>query len=266
MMRKLTFVFITACVAIFVCANIVSAQIVKDGLVAYWSMDKNTINGDKLNDLIGKNEGTIKGAKSVAGKIGEALEFNGTSDRVDIPGTDVLNFNGKKALSVAAWINVSGVGTGCCGQIVGQRDLNTYALRYDNRDAGAEIELIVCPGWVGDGASFGLPVPKAGEWHHVTGVCNGTQLLMYLDGKLGDKGTIAFPGTITGGGPATVIGGSNADGYFKGMIDEVLIYNKALSEKEIVQNYQSKFVGGMAIDISGKVAACWGDLKRKINE
>ncbi|MGQ9609285.1 MAG: LamG domain-containing protein [bacterium] len=243
---------------IFICANLVDAQIVKDGLVAYWPLDKNTIEGDIAKDIIGKNDGSIINAKSVAGKIGEALEFNGSNSKVDIKGTDALNFNGKKELTAAAWINIAGHSGSCCDPVVAQRDVNSWALRYDSRNAGAELEFIVCPGWVGDGAGFGIPVPKTGEWHYLVGVCDGKQLLIYLDGELGDKGTIAFPGTISGNGSATTIGGAS-DGYFKGIIDDVLIYNRALSENEIKQNYKSK--GLIAVDSKEKLSTCWGYIK-----
>ncbi len=258
MLKTTGFLALLILALVFIYVDVTEAQIVKDGLVAYWPLDKNTIEGDIAKDVIGKNDGAIINAKSVAGKFGDALEFNGSNSKVDIKGTDALNFSGKKELTACAWINIAGHSGSCCDPVVAQRDVNSWALRYDSRDAGAELEFIVCPGWVGDGSNFGIPVPKTGEWHYLVGVCDGKQLLIYLDGVLGDKGTIAFPGTITGNGTATTIGGAS-DGYFKGIIDEVLIYNRALSANEIKQNFQAK--GLIAVDSNGKLSTCWGYIK-----
>jgi len=253
---KLSYSFIL-CVMIFIISNMVSAQMVKDGLVAYWPLDKSTISGDKVKDVIGKNDGTLKGAKSVAGKYGEALLFNGQSDKIDIPGTDDLAFNGKEEMTVCVWVTVKGDSGGiCCGSIVAQRDVNAWALRWDNRNAGAQLEFIVCPGWVGDNG-FGVSPPKD-EWHHIAGVVAKTKLFLYLDGKK-DK-EIAFPGAISSAGMATTIGGAS-DGYFNGIIDEAAIYKRALSEKEINQVMLSKGLAGEAVDPRDKLATCWATLK-----
>lgn len=243
-------------VTTFMYADLAKAQLVKDGLVAYWPLDKNTIDGKKVKDTIGGNDGVLTGTKMVAGKVGDALQFNGTDDIVKIDGTDALDFNGKKEFSVSAWINVKGQSGGtCCGSIVAQRDVNAWALRLDNRDAPTAVEFIVCPGWIGDGAAFGLAV-ESEEWHLVTGVCNGKQLLMYLDDKKGPE--IAFPGAVSGGGFATTLGGAS-DGYFNGIIDEAMIYNRALTDAEIKQNFAAK---GMSVDPKSKLAICWGDLRK----
>ncbi len=249
---------IIACVIILLCTNLTFAQMVKDGLVAYWPLDKGTISGDKVKDVVGKNDGTIKGAKSVAGKYAEALLFNGQSDKVDIPGTDALAFNGKEEMTVCVWVLVKGDSGGiCCGSIVAQRDVNAWALRWDNRNAGAQLEFIVCPGWVGDNG-FGVSPPKE-EWHHIAGVVAKTKLLLYLDGK--KEKEIAFPGAIQSGGMATTLGGAS-DGYFNGIIDEAAIYNRALSDKEINQVMMSKGLAGEAVNSKDKLATCWAMLKR----
>ena len=69
-------------------------------LVGYWSFDK----ADETNDLTGNgNDGVIHGnPKVVAGKFGEALEFNGSTDYVEIP--DAPAISELEALSMSAWI------------------------------------------------------------------------------------------------------------------------------------------------------------------
>lgn len=240
-------------------------QIVKDGLVAYWPLDPGTIKGTTVEDVIGDNEGVLKGnPKAVAGKIGGALEFDGTNS-VDIEGTKALNFNGKDTLTVAAWINakndspVQGVVAGCCGTIVAQRDANGWALRYDGRNGGQEFEFIVCPGWQGDGG-FGAPKNqvKPGEWHYLAGVVDKKMMRLYLDGELVKES--AFSGPISSLGPETEIGHAN-DGGFIGIIDEVVIYDRALTGDEIKKNFQAK--SGLAVEFRNKLAVRWGQLKTR---
>jgi hypothetical protein len=257
MLKKCVIIVMVLTVVTFMHADLVKAQLVKDGLIAYWPLDKNTIDGKNVKDIIGGNDGVLSGAKIVAGKVGDALQFAGVADDiVKIEGADALDFNGKEQFTVQAWINVKGQSGGtCCGSIVAQRDVNAWALRYDNRNAGAEVEFIVCPGWIGDEGGIGV---EKDEWHLITAmIAKGGKLLMYLDGEKGKDAAFA-PGKVTGGGFATTIGGAS-DGYFNGIIDEVLIYSKALSEAEIKQNLAAK---GMAVDPKSKLAICWGDLRR----
>jgi len=262
MLKNLTHLFIlTLMAAIFMNVDGAQADMVTDGLISYWSLDKDTIKGDTVKDIWGENDGTISGnPKEIGGKIGEALEFDG-DDSVDIPGTDSLNFAGKKELTVTAWVNagdkepVVGVVAGCCGTIVAQRDANGWALRFDGRNGGQEMEFIVCPGWQGDGG-FGVPTFKVGEWHYLAGVVDDNKLLLYVDGAL--KRDMAFGGPISSNGPETEIGHAG-DGGFIGIIDEVGIYGKALSEDEIKQNYESKTFA--AVNQLNKLATCWGEIK-----
>ncbi len=239
MLKTLSNLFVLAfLVTVFMYANVVKADYVQDGLIAYYSLDAATIKGDNVEDLVGDNDGVMAGGvKEVDGKFGKALEFNGSDGKLDIEGTDALMFNGIEEFTVSAWVFRKGPGGGtCCGPIIGQRDLNGWALRYDKRDVGAEAELIISPGWVGDGGGFGVAIPE-GEWQHITGVLLDGTISMYLDGEL--EAEIAFPGIVsTNGGTATTLAGAS-DGYFDGIIDEALIYNKGLTAKEVKQNFES---------------------------
>ena len=256
MLKSLVIVLVFL-VAFLSYAVLSEADMVADGLISYWSLDASTIDEKNVEDLVGENDGTLNGTKQVPGKIGEAREFNGTDDKIDIPGTDSLALDGMEEFSVSAWIYVEGPSGGiCCGSIVAQRDVGAWALRYDNRNVGAEVEFIVQPGWVGDGGDFGLSVPQ-NEWHHVTGVLTGDKLLLYLDGEVGSEAAFGA-GAVASDGTATTIGGAS-DGYFNGIIDEVLIYGRALTDAEVMQNFKAKRFA--AVDPEGKLTTLWGQIK-----
>ena len=245
-----------------VLTNLVEAQMVEDGLVSYWPLDELQA-GKKVPDAFGQNHGELAGEskmKIVAGKVGGAGKFDGTA-AVHIPGTKTLELNGTDGMTVSAWVNakndepVKGVVAGCCGTIVAQRDINGWALRFDGRNGGQEMEFIACPGWNGDGG-FGFPKFKPGQWYYLTGVINQKKQLLYLDGK-GELET-QRPGPLqTNGGTETEIGHAG-DGGFVGLIDEVTIYNRALSQQEIQQNFEAK---GMAVNPTKKLTTYWAKVK-----
>ena len=65
---------------------VIPPEMVTKDLVGFWSFDQTTIKGKTVNDIWSKNHGTIKGGpKSVKGKFGEALSFDGKKDLVEIP-------------------------------------------------------------------------------------------------------------------------------------------------------------------------------------
>lgn len=238
------------------------AQFPEDGVVGYWSFDSGTINGGTVKDVLGKNDGELDGnPKTVNGKVDKALEFNG-ENFVHIPGSDTLDFDGAEAITVAAWINadsdspVIGVVAGCCGTIVAQRDVNGWALRFDGRNAGNELEFITHTqqGWQGDGG-FGIPVFDKGEWHHLVGIVDENKKYIYADGKLAKEEN--FNGPMQIGGTEHEIGKAS-DGGFVGLIDEVVIYNKALSAKEVEMLYKAE---GLPVEARGKLTTRWAQMK-----
>lgn len=250
---------VLALVSVFLCVGLVKADIVTDGLITYFSFDAATIDGNTIEDMWGDNNAEIlAGVDEVAGKFGQALEFDGSAGKAIFEGDD-LNFNEAEELTVAAWILRNGESGGtCCGPIIGQRDLNGWALRDDRRNAGAEIELISSPGWVGDGADFGVESPE-GEWHYITGVIGDGQIKLYLDGELAAETAFGAGAIQTNGGTTTELGGAG-DGFFNGVIDEALIYNKALSDDEVMQNFQSTRFA--AVEPTSKLATSWGEIKK----
>ena len=249
------------CIAML-CVNapMTPAQLPLDGVVSYWPFDDGTITGNTVEDILGDNDGELtKNPKSVAGKVGMALEFDGENS-VHIPGTASLEFAGAEEMSVVAWVNadsdspVQGVVAGCCGTIVAQRDVNGWALRFDGRNAGQEMEFIVQPGWQGDGG-FGAAAFNKGEWHHLVGVVNNKDMLLYVDGELETEQNYNGPMATTGS--ETEIGHAG-DGGFVGIIDEVMIYNKALTADEVKQIFEAE---GLPVEPHGKLATRWGQLK-----
>ncbi len=255
-------IFILSIGALCVLISNADAQLPINGVVGYWSFDDGTINGKNVEDLLGDNDGELEGnPKIVPGKVGKALEFNG-DNAVRIAGTASLNFKGAEEMSVAAWVKpasdkpVKGViANTCCGTIVGQRDSEGWVLRFDGRNVGKEMVLIVQPGWQGHN-TLGVPPFNKGTWHHLVGVVDKNRLLLYVDGKL--ESEVGYNGPMSTKGTATEIGNAKADGGFIGIIDEVLIYNKAVTANEVKQLFTAQ---GLLVHPQGKLATRWGQIK-----
>lgn len=261
MVARLKILLISAICVLFLTTTTISAQFPEDGVAGYWSFDDGTINGKNVKDVLGENDGVLEGnPKHVKGKVGKALEFDG-QNFVHIEGTKTLDFNGAEAMTVAAWINgesdspVVGVVAGCCGTIVAQRDVDSWAFRFDGRNGGAELEFIInVGGWQGDGG-FGIPVYPKGEWHHIVAIVDKNKKYIYGDGKLLKEDN--FNGPMQAASTEHEIGKAN-DGGFVGLIDEVVIYNKALSANEVERLYRSE---GLPVEPNGKLATRWADIK-----
>lgn len=229
------------------------AQIVKDGLVGYWSLDKTTIEGKKVKDIVNKFDGEIKGNPTIVeGKVKEALEFKSIGDYVEIPHNELLNF-GVNDFTVCVWAKTS-ANTGRWAQrhdIVGKGDpsVSGYAISADSNKGFF---------WVGSVGEFsGVSNINDDKWHYIVGLRKASDCFIYIDGKLENKGTNSENvdtqlNLIFAKHPL------KAESYFVGAIDEVCIYNRALTEAEILTNLNAK---GASVDYIKKVSITWGMIK-----
>ncbi len=262
MSKKIMLILTFSICVLFLTIPFVNAQFPTDGVVGYWSFDGGTINGKTVKDVLGENDGELDGnPKVVAGKVGNALEFNG-ENAVRISGTNSLDFNGAEEMSVVAWVNpasekpvVGVIPDSCCGTIVGQRDAESWVLRFDGRNNGKEMVLIVQPGWQGHN-TLGVPPFAKNTWHHLVGVIDKDKLLLYVDGKL--ESDVGYNGPMATNGTTAEIGNAKADGGFVGIIDEVLIYNRAVSANEVKQLFAAK---GLTVEPQGKLTTRWAKIK-----
>ena len=233
---------------------------VVDGLVAYWSFDEDTIDGEVAKDAVQGIEGTIKGdPELVEGKVGGAILFDGAGDCVLVS-------------SEAEAINrdYSEITLECWAFINAHDDSWNRILSLDERPAGVgNNNNIACLYYDDDDDYYAFMVSNAHEripkdipveeWLHMVGTWDGTTANYYENGDL--VTTIGAAAPLTGGNFSFGMGdradGANADAI-QGIIDEVRIYEKALSEAEVKQNFGAS---GTAVESQGKLAATWGKMK-----
>jgi PKD repeat protein len=196
------------------------------GLVAAFSFDEGS--GPTVTDLSGNgNNGTISGATWGAGRYGSALNFNGTSSMVTIPDSASLDLTG--AMTLEAWVNPSAVGG--WRDIIYKGAIDKYLLLGSTPAASAP----------GTGGTFNGPVlagssPLAvNTWSHLAATYDRTTLRLFVNGvQVASRNVTAAIEVSTG---ALTIGGDTDYGQFwQGAIDNIRIYNRALSATEIQDN------------------------------
>ncbi len=177
------------------------------------------------------NNGTIIGATWVDGKKGSALSFDGIDDYVEIPHDALLSPN--TALTIEAWVNPA-------SNTVWQRIVsksyhpNTdYSLfRGDKNNVGFSIKMGTVNRTVYSPADS-VPI---GTWTYVVGTYDGTRLRIYVNGT--QVNSLAISGKINVHAEPLRIGGDPQGDFFKGMIDEVSIFNRALTAAEVLSRYE----------------------------
>jgi len=230
----------------------VQAQGGDDGLVAEWHFDEGS--GSVLVDSSGNgNDGVIHGATWVEGKYGGALSFDGRDDYVDCGNDESLDITDGD-FTFEAWFKSS-------------TDVNNYQfiLKKGNSHIHNENFKFV---------SFsisrnGLPEPSPsrlfmhisdgdgvneycakstdkiidGEWHHGAAVVDlsNYKMCLYVDGVQNDEVSIdGFDGFSVSNNVFIGYTEGRQDMYFNGIIDEVRIYNRALTADEIKEHYEGE--------------------------
>lgn len=173
------------------------------------------------------HDGDIEGANWTSqGKYGDALSFDGTNDWVTIDGSPLLNLT--TGMTLEAWVfptTTTGVRDILIKEGAGGDIYNLYARNWQGLP-----EVNAAIGGANQTAN-GSAIP-ANVWTHVAGTYDGSVLRLFINGTQVDTTPIA--GTIaTSGGPLRIGGNSLWGEFFQGRIDEVRIYNRALTPAEI---------------------------------
>ncbi|NIP40931.1 MAG: DUF1565 domain-containing protein [Candidatus Aenigmarchaeota archaeon] len=195
------------------------------GPVAFWHFDEGS--GDLAGDSSGNaNQGTIQGAAWTTGLSGSALSFDGVNDYVSVPENDILD---PSEITIDAWVRINSTPT-INGNMVAKGANNGYRFLINTARAI----------WFGDrGNTNSVKTTRLvplNEWTHITVVGSSSGLRIYINGELDASNSVPY------GGPNTdntlEIGAEPAfSGYFNGTIDEVRIYDRALTPGEIMDNY-----------------------------
>ncbi|MBD3182570.1 hypothetical protein GF312_09780 [Candidatus Poribacteria bacterium] len=263
--RKILFAFFM----LICCLNYSLAEdFVTDGLVAYWTFDQPTVNDNNVKDVWANISGSAKDVDVVEGKINEGLEFNGKSSMITIDANEKLDIT--DAITLEAWIKIS--------QWQEDPNRNIIIARYDQGQNKRYVQFSINPSY-GLGVYLGHTNGTAyaetqvgtrseewvDQWVHVAVTwdhaddglprlyINAEETPNYSPQDALKEPLLLFDiPWIIGAMPPQ-------DRYFAGVMDELKIYNRRLTEAEILKNFEAQT--NFAVDAVGKLAALWSGVK-----
>lgn len=210
------------------------AVLTTPGLVAYWRLGEPS--GTTAADSFGSNTGTHFGGVTpgAAGLLTNdadlAASFDGTNDYVNVPDSAALSPT--TAISVEAWIKPNALDN----RRIASKD---FILRINPAAEGNALAFLVNIGGSYEPRVSSGVVPALGSVYHVVGTYDSAgganNLKIYVNGDL--RASQTRTGTVVDGTGALTIGGTN---YFNGVIDEVAVYNAALSATQVREHYSSR--------------------------
>lgn len=201
--------------------------------IAYYKLDEN--NGSNIFDSSGNNNHGIFGVGDSSpswtdGKIKKSVFFGG-GDYIDISNTNFQNkFTQANDFTISSWIKINTLGSN--NPIVGQQS-NSYMNFFINSSSRLCLSL-------DDGSVCSNQSVETNSWQHVVVTYKGTdssqQVYLYLNGNLIGSGI--EPDDASPSTSQLYIGYENRFfNSFNGSIDEIKIYNSALNQNEILQDY-----------------------------
>jgi hypothetical protein len=237
--------YVLIAIASIIMATTSFAQVYPEGMISYWKFDDES--GITAFDSVSSNHGAIESPTWTTGQVGGALQFNGY-DHVTVPDDTSLK---PSNITIEGWYFPTSYGY--------YRSMVTkpyYGSSWGN--PWTSYSLMPLP-WntqraavfaAVDGIRYYAQTPEdvltpIGEWSHVVGTYDGQTLRIYLNGELkalhtGVSGQIDSTHSTS---PLYIGDVPGTNNRFYGKIDEVAIYNRAITPEEIQLNYENGLVG-----------------------
>lgn len=221
---------------------------ITSGLVGWWKFDEGA--GTSATDSSGSgNTGTLNGSVTwVTGKIQKGVEFNGSKGNyVSVADSTSLDITG--AVTIAAWVYIDtqppGSSNGAFPRIL-QKDTtanHAYGLWIDSTGGNTTkptIRVRISSTNYDLRSDNNLSLQT---WHHVVGVREGAALRLYVNGTLDKENTsAATTGSLDNTGQLQMSESTgNSDGCLDGILDDVRVYNRALSASDVTELFNYPF-------------------------
>ena len=205
------------------------------GQVGYWTFDS-----DATDATVNGYDGTVDGATNTTGKINNGYSFDGTNDKINIPaiGYTLDDF------SVNFWFNSDDISQ---TKVMWSRSADNNFTIYNTSSTNIQVRLI------GTNRAFTVPTMSSSTWYMLTVTRQSDTVRVYLNGtessSEGQTSAGVMPNEIF------YIGQYNSGFNWDGLIDEVGMWNRALSSTEVTALYNSG--SGFQYPYSGATPSGW---------
>ena len=254
---------VLTCIAFLVILCSVSLAALPDELVLYMPFDSNTASDKIVRDMSKYgNNGTVIGTpKIVAGHKGEAMDFNGTTDTIEILTSESLAKTANR-MSLVAWVFPR---TDTQVEIITKWDGTLNGVIHFELVAGGIVRFTMRRAEAAADAMITDSRTTAGKftinkWTHIAETYDGTTARVYVNGE--EVLNVACTGVMRDNKDMKWWIGSlygSQGRWFNGLIDEVYIWSKALSVDEIKKSMESTIV--TSVEKTNKLATSWGSIK-----
>lgn len=196
-----------------------------------WSFEDNFNDSSNNGYTLTETSGTIP---FVSGKIGKAADFElGETEYLRIASASCPNLHITGNISISAWVKPESVGTIWQG-VVARRTNSAVSYFFEVLDSG-KIKFCVTPDGSTQYAIESAATLSTGNWYHLVGVYDGSKIYVYLNNTA--YSTSYSSGIYDGTADFTIGAYADLSCFFDGLIDEVIVWNKALSADEVSQVY-----------------------------
>ena len=205
------------------------------GLIAAWHFNENS--GTTAIDSAAGHNGTISSGNWVSGIRGSALQYNGSNSQVQVPyaGFDPAG----TSISFSFWFRLNAVGDN--GTFIFQ-DVK-YKVSMDPQ--GRIGFALYTPVWSSVNSGMASRILDT-DWHHVVTTYDGTVMKIFVDGLY--RTSAAKTGNLQVSGSDIYIGKQRTINPFNGTIDEMLVYDRALTDTDVLQIFGSTPAPGNGSD------------------
>jgi glucose/arabinose dehydrogenase/PKD repeat protein/fibronectin type 3 domain-containing protein len=207
------------------------------GLAAAWGF--NEASGTTTADASGNNNTAtlLGGPARVAGKYGNALSFDQVNDYLSVPNSSSLNFSGNAA-TLSMWINPASISGDSV--VLGKfwnTNMSSPYYQYGLELSGGKPQFYIGTGTGLAGAGMDTAL-ALNQWTHLAVVFNGLTVQFYVNGTMVTSKSLAA--NITARGMALRMGAdASTQQFYKGLLDNVRIYNRVLSGTEVTTDMNS---------------------------
>jgi hypothetical protein len=206
-------------------------------IVSYWKMNEELGTSSVSDSTSSANAAILHSGVTLGnnGKLNLAADFDGSNEALVTVENPQNLPSGDSQYTLSAWINPS-YHTGTQG-IIGYGDFGGYNRVNAFRLEGSPDNPMIVNYWWANDLTLNVPFPIENSWHYVVATWDGTVRSIYLDGVLLGSDRPTPPSVVVSNFAIGRTFPGNHE-YFEGFIDEVVIWNKALTKDQINLIYE----------------------------